>query len=378
LQRIEELDRRVDDGESLVDIATDFGVTTRTLRNWLRDHGLASVQQRLQAQRSALMNDAQELHRRYVIEGQPLSVIAKTAHLSTREVRAVLDGFDIRREAPEPVLSAAMLCDAFAQGASVKSIARTTGYDRAAVRHAMRKYGIVNVRVAPQRPALLDDASWLRARYVDDGATFAEIARDVGSISRTVKAALVRQNITIRPPRVRLDPAMVRHRFVVEDATMAEIAAEAGVSVERVRTVLRQQGIGPKPRGQAKLEQRGVDWLHHEVVVRGRTQHTIATEAGVHTNAVAAAIKAHHLRRRPRRRGNAALGDAGWLSGRYLDDGATAADIAAETGVSISRVRRALARHGINHQSSPTAGPQGSQRSPVAPPKPSDRSSTPQ
>jgi hypothetical protein len=55
----------------------------------------------------------------------------------------------------------------------------------------------------------LDDAGWLRRRYLDEGASTREIAREVGRDRKTVRTALRRHGIPARPPG-RVTPPAVR------------------------------------------------------------------------------------------------------------------------------------------------------------------------
>ena len=123
-----------------------------------------------------------------------------------------------------------------------------------------------------------------------------------------------------------------------------------------VRRVLREQGIAA-PRKQRQSfsvsrpswpdgdDQFDVEWLRRRYVVQHRTLAAIASEAHVSISTVHTALRAHGLRRSMRRQSASALDDEQWLRLRYIDDGATAVDIAAEIGVSPKRVRSAQQLH---------------------------------
>ncbi len=168
----------------------------------------------------------------------------------------------------------------------------------------------IQFQVSTTRPAgsmrrfpQLDDAEWLTGRYVAEGATQAEIAAELDCTAPTVWTALTRHGIIeARPAGQRQSPLLddaewLARRYVDEGATQAEIAAEAGCSKTAVQLAMARHGIEARPSGPRLLFP--------------------------------------------------LLDDAEWLARRYVDEGATRAEIAAEAGCSKAAVRHALVRHGI-------------------------------
>ncbi len=114
----------------------------------------------------------------------------------------------------------------------------------------------IQFQVSTTRPAgsmrrfpQLDDAEWLTGRYVAEGATQAEIAAELDCTAPTVWTALTRHGIIeARPAGQRQSPLLddaewLARRYVDEGATRAEIAAEAGCSKAAVRHALVRHGI---------------------------------------------------------------------------------------------------------------------------------------
>jgi DNA-directed RNA polymerase specialized sigma24 family protein len=150
----------------------------------------------------------------------------------------------------------------------------------------------------------------------------------------------------------------------VQRVPVADIAERTGVSPQTVRRALAfhniRQHANParrpsrasdtprRPHPHADLPG-GIDpaWLRVEYIRKHRTLGEIAKLAGVSVTTAHKAIIAHGLARSPVRRSRNALKDAAWLRIRYLDEHATAGDIANELDVPVSAVRTALRREGV-------------------------------
>ena len=188
---IDEIVRRVDAGESLTTIAADVGVTARTLRNRLHTAGVVLPQERQRLRRRQRLQDSRWLHDQYVNAALAPHAIAKKLGVSTAEVSAALERFGIEREPDgDDPLSRESLIEAFGDGGSVKSIARTVGVDRTTVRRAMRKHGVTNPRPTRLRPPILDDPAWLRRRYETEGCSIRSIATELDSSERAVQGGI--------------------------------------------------------------------------------------------------------------------------------------------------------------------------------------------
>ena len=202
----------------------------------------------------------------------------------------------------------------------------------------------------------LDDAEWLTGRYVDKGATQDEIAAELGCTAPTVFAALRRHGIAARPAgagrRPELDDAeWLTSRYVDKGATQDEIAAELDCTAPTVWKALTRHGIiEARPAGQRQFPLLDdAEWLARRYVDEGATQRQIAADAGCSRLAVQLAMARHGIEARPSgpRLLFPLLDDAEWLARRYVDEGATQRQIAAGAGCSKAAVRHALVRHGI-------------------------------
>jgi transposase len=82
---------RLDAGERVAAIASDFGVTERTVRNWLHRAGLPLASDRRRDRRLGLLADPVWLRGRYVDDEQSVSTIAHHLSVPTTAVRDALD-----------------------------------------------------------------------------------------------------------------------------------------------------------------------------------------------------------------------------------------------------------------------------------------------
>jgi transposase len=171
-------------------IAADLGVTPRTIRDWLHAAGLPLASTRSRHRRRSILDDPSWLRRQHIDEGLSAWAIGQELSVPTAEVRATLESFGIE-DHPSIRMTADALRTAFADGATVTSIARTAGVDRATVRTALRRHGIENpLAERYRRPAELDDAEWVRARDTVDRMSIRAIADELGVANNTVGRAL--------------------------------------------------------------------------------------------------------------------------------------------------------------------------------------------
>ena len=307
---IDKIEQCLDDGASLGAVAAAAGVSTRTIRNWLLANGRASIAERRVARhaeiRLRLLSDEVWLRTQHLELGRAAGQIARDAQASTSEVHAAFARFDIARVPKHPGLTPEALRDAFAAGETVSSIARSVGIDRSGIRQRMRRFDIRNPHHRPMdRPEQLDDAAWLR------------------------------------------------QQFSVDALTIREVAARLSVNEVTVRRAMRRHGVEPtaRPAGQ-QLPPGGIDgdWLKMQYVQRHRTLREIALDSDVSIATMQRAVNHFELVRTRLGRTARALENHDWLRGRYLDDGATANDIAAALNCSTWKVRSALTQHGIRRR----------------------------
>lgn len=151
-----------------------------------------------------------------------------------------------------------------------------------------------------------------------------------------------------RPPLLD-DVGWLTAAYVTDGRSTSDIAAELGCSPAAVTAALRRHGIEVRGRGQArrfdKLED--VDWLKGRYVDDEASSADIAAELGCHPNSVLDALARHGIERRTTYVSSADLDDVGWLTDRYIDRNWSTTRIAAEVGCSAVTVSLALRRHGI-------------------------------
>jgi transposase-like protein len=98
------------------------------------------------------------------------------------------------------------------------------------------------------------DEQLVRRLYLEEGKTISAIADELGCARRTVYDAMIRWRIPRRPRssyvRSRpFDATVLRRRYLDEGATLAEIAREFDVSVSLIRLELRRAEIATRPAG---------------------------------------------------------------------------------------------------------------------------------
>lgn len=247
----------------------------------------------------------------------------------------------------------------------------------------MRRAGIRNPNYQPTtRPAALDDATWLSEQYEANGLTMRQIASDLGVSSATVRRALGRAGIEVRgraghSPPGGIDAGWLRDAFLTQQLPVADIAEQAAVGTSTVWRAIDYHDIPVRPAPVRRPSRRasypptarrphphadrpgGIDpdWLRIQYVRRHRTLKDIAREVGVSVTTVHSAVQAHGLTRSSLRRHPDALHDQQWLRIRYLEESATAGEIANELRLGEPAVRSALRREGIRRSAGSTARP---------------------
>ena len=85
------------------------------------------------------------------------------------------------------------------QHRTITAIARDIGCIPGSVSRALRRHGLRDVHWRGPIPELAD-SDWLRARYIDEGLSTAQIAALLDCGSPAVRVALIRAGIDRRPP----------------------------------------------------------------------------------------------------------------------------------------------------------------------------------
>jgi hypothetical protein len=297
----------LDAGRSVSDIAAAWGCTPRTVRNVANAARLSLPQARRRVQRQAPMSDPSWLRRELVDRRRTVSAVAQDVGLPTDAVRAAAIAAGVvipplRRATRYPQLHDGCWVEArFANGGSLYSIADGLGCSVAAVRAAAIRFDITDRRPPGARTFWqLHDGSWLRQRYVDVGLSSGRIAADIGcstgSVLRALEAAGVPRRREVADTTPLRDERWLRARYHDDGMSSIAIAAELGCAPQTVLNAL------------------------------ARMQVPIRRRHGADT---------------------APLWNTDWLRTRYVDDGLTAAAIAAEVGCAPQTVANALARSGI-------------------------------
>jgi hypothetical protein len=153
----------------------------------------------------------------------------------------------------------------------------------------------------------LDDPQWLRRRYVDEGASIGQMARECGVSWNPVRTALVRAGIEIRPNSrwvhpLLADEAWLRRSYIDRGRTISAIAEELRVDDRRVVRALDAAGIQrrpPNPRQPPVTAPELHDelWLRRAYVKEGRTLRSIGTELGCSTKPVWKAMRTFGIQR---------------------------------------------------------------------------------
>ena len=174
-----------------------------------------------------------------------------------------------------------------------------------------------------------------------------------------------------RPPRGRGGPPLITDRDWLAAATASgltqgQIAAEAGCSTRTVIRAMQRLGVACQtPDHGPQTPQLGdADWLRDQYQARRRSAADIAAELGVSNRTVTAWLRRHGIEVRPPGWGGSVTGeaqdrlsDADWLRYQYQTRFRSFADIAAELGVDRRTVADRLRLHGIEVRPPPGGGP---------------------
>jgi transposase len=154
----------------------------------------------------------------------------------------------------------------------------------------------------------LDDPQWLRRRYVQDGASIRQMAAECAVKPDTMRAALDRAGIEVRPkgpwvhhpPQLR-DTAFLRDAYLDRGMTIAAIAEDVGVTDSRVVRALADAGIPRRAHGGgrpcAAPELHDEAWLRRAYIEERRTLRAIGIELGCSTRPVWDALRRFGIKR---------------------------------------------------------------------------------
>jgi len=250
------------------------------------------------------------------------------------------------------------------RGRSLPDLAREHHTSASRIRAALDRHNIaVRDPLAPPVPAEITariTRDLLIDEYVNKRRAMKEIGADVGVSVKTIRKHLRAEGIPIRPQgtrraslRDRLTDGLFRQLYVDEGLSIDEIADRFAVAPVTVGQLRARYGIPhqPRPRRGRHDDVLTEDYLTDAYLNRGLTLNEIATESGAPRTSVRSAIVGFGIAlrskgERPGRPGEKLTREH--LVVEYLLNGRSAADIAAEIGVSKTSVLAALRREQIN------------------------------
>lgn len=314
---------------------------------------------------------ADYLLRRYVAETASAQQIADETGWSNQYVRDRLrdNGISLRprgmtkpgKPGPEA------LQQLVGEGLSVVQIAERIGYSRSGVDKLLAGFGMT---ITPRRRTPLTDQPLLEelAAGYAQGRSLLALGRQHGHSADWARARLVDAGVTIAAEgrRQRVQPQLVL-AALDEGLRTPEIAERLGCSDTTVRQVIRDHHLTApprRPRGPSRHlpPPPSPDLLRSLYVDQELAVAEIAAQVGISTTRIAAALEAAGIVRRR----------SGWTEGTppapitleqlqqlYVRGGATVDDTAATMSTTPKRIRTALRTHGI---------PIRSERRPAPPP----------
>ena len=311
---------------------------------------------------------AASLTQAYLVQRLTAEQIAAASGWSSQYVRDRLREYGIALRSPGMrsglrTLDRDLLSGWLAQGTSIAAIADRTGYSTTGIRKLLKRWAL-NVPPTPQLvPPGPDDAlvGELIRLYEHEQLSLATIAARYGRSSDWVKSRLRGAGRQIRPAgrRTVVDPAQVRGLLDAGRA-VPEIAGELRCSEWAVLKVMGDRGwTGPprRPRGPTRSGPvaPSAAVLRRLYVQEQRSIADIAAAVGSTDGRILAALKTAGIPRRRRSEANCGAPiDSAALS-KLVQQGHTAAQVAAALRVSRYRVQAALRQHGL--QLPPTGPP---------------------
>jgi hypothetical protein len=191
-------------------------------------------------------------------------------------------------------------------GHSVADIAWSAGCSARSVRNVAHRGGLAlpRARQRAHRADRLADSAWLREQLGQPGASITAVASLLGTEIANVRQALAAAGVAAerkRPPRYPqlYEPGWLADRFA-HGASLRLVAGELGCSLTAVR---RAAALLDPPRrafGQVSFPQlRDTTWLHRRYVEQGQSSTEIAAELGCGSTSVLRALHAANIAVRP-------------------------------------------------------------------------------
>ena len=304
------------------------------------------------------------LRERYVIDRLSAERIAEQVGCSSQFVRDQLRRHGIPLRPPGGgarsgrTLVLAQLEAMVAEGDSVANIAAAAGFSRSAIYQRIRRDRLTLTPRSTARPTddvLVDQIVEL---YVTDRASIRRVADTVDRSTDWVRTRLLAAGVTLRSHAEQRALAGVDHTDIAArlqaGQSLSDIAAATNRSPDTLRQLARQHGWpltptvrSPRPPSLAPLD---VDVVRHLYCEQRGTIAEVAAHLGCSAHQVRATLVAAGIPRRAAGRRDdtrPAPITAATLTELYIDQQLSVPAIAARLDTSTTRVRAALARHGI-------------------------------
>lgn len=346
---LDAIEDRVVQGETVAHIASELGMSSKTLLRRFQVVGRDSPAKIARRKRLTRLDDPTWLRQRYIADSRTIRDIAAELHVGDVPVREALQHHGIEREPPDNAIIAG-----FSAGMSIRAITRKLGVDRDVVRRVLRSNGLHDG--APRKgPAALVDAPTLRRWHLTEKMSAPEIAKRLGVSNSSAKRALHRHQIPIQgyrgAHRLLLDRDWLEHRHLDDQRTCVEIADELNINDNTVWRALQRHRI-KRPARKAALADR--QWLWETHRRNDVSVERLARWLRCDSATVTCALANHDIDVRARSDDYAPgpdhLLDVDWLTERYVDDQATVQQIASQTNTTQTSVRQALRDSGITRR----------------------------
>jgi len=363
--RIDDLHQALLDGwMSIEDTATTAGVEPLVIRHLLersplprpmarRKRRWAKKQTRLDVARHRLTRE--ELTRLHKGQQWTMCAIGRHFGIDPKVVKelALEYGIDvvIDHTPTRPLIAEWLHQQYVVNQRSLADIAREVGVSSRTIRRRVIELGIP-VRDKPQSALSLSiTAEWIHQEHVVNHRTFGNMAKEAGVSHGTLRAKAKQWAIPVsRTPRAdAITAEWIRQEHVVNRRTLADMAEEAGVNSKTMSLKAKKWGIPVRRSPQSNLRVPiTADWIYQEHVVNRRTLTDMAKEAGVNYKTLSLKAKEWGI---PVDRGpqsNPTLPiTADWIHREHVVNGRTLTDMAKEAGVSDSTLGRKAKRWGI-------------------------------
>jgi len=262
------------------------------------------------------------------------------------------------------------------EGYTITEIAEMADVSQGTIHNRMKEFSIPRhsrgKRVSGDREQL-ENEGWLRQRYIDDGMSVGDIAKELGFSISPVRRSMKKHGIEFRETseanRLRFTPygsklrdkEWMRRKYEDEYWSTVDIANATETYPKTAQGWLEHHGIPIRPFKQstslAKMESPvpelyDREYLREEYVEKGKNTPEIGANLGVDSSAVQRWLRNHGIELRTSAEsladGNLTpLTDSDWVKQEYVVRERTIYDIGDELGVAPGTVSGYVERHGF-------------------------------